>query len=164
MLLICICGLSQGYIVIPVYIANVEDFAARPKSLWVATFHVHHEPNIVKICSCFWRLCANPGFWLFQFNLCMFAFLLTLFGLQQPIIFKPENKQETNKSKYSRSGLMEDQLQKLAMQIKNYLDENKPYLNPEYSLQLMSKDLGLPRQTLSARNHRWSDSSALRRE
>lgn len=97
-------------------------------------------------------------FWLFQFNLGIFMYLLTIFGLLQPVIFPADEKveapdipseKETASGKYHRSGLSEEQLQQLSAQIKQYLQTQKPYLNPEYSLQLMSEDLDLSRQNLS---------------
>ncbi|MFY0654571.1 MAG: AraC family transcriptional regulator [Cyclobacteriaceae bacterium] len=89
---------------------------------------------------------GNPSdivFWFFQFNLAIFTYLLTIFGIQQPIIF------ETDNNKYDRSGLRKEQLQELSKQIGSYLEEKKPFLNPEYNLQQMSQDLDIPRQYLS---------------
>lgn len=97
-------------------------------------------------------------FWLFQFNLGIFMYLLTIFGLMQPIIFPEKEKAEAQNlplekepapGKYSRSGLSEEQLQQLSAQIQQYLQTQKPFLNPEYSLQIMSEDLQLSRQNLS---------------
>lgn len=88
---------------------------------------------------------ADAGFWFFQFNLAIFTYLLTVFGLQQPILFATD----TNTSKYNRSGLSQTQLQALSKQISVYLEEKKPFLNPEYNLQQMSQDLDVSRQSLS---------------
>lgn len=85
----------------------------------------------------------DAGFWFFQFNLAIFTYLLTIFGIQQPIIFESDN------NKYHRSGLNQTQLKVLSSQISIYLEENKPFLNPEYNLQQMSQDLDIPRQSLS---------------
>lgn len=85
----------------------------------------------------------DAGFWFFQFNLALFSYLLTIFGLLQPIIFEVES------TKYSRSGLSAAHLQTLAKRISSYLAEKKPFLNPEYNLQQMSQDLDVPRQGLS---------------
>lgn len=101
----------------------------------------------------------QASFWLFQFNLALFSYLLTIFGLLQRIIFPGKKiSSESNvipdelnitANKYRRSGLDQKQLDQLSLRIKTYLDQDKPYLNPEYSLQTMSEDLDISRQNLS---------------
>ncbi len=99
----------------------------------------------------------NPGgdsvFWFNQFNLGMLGFFLLVFGLLQPAIYmdKPVNLEERKEegSKYIRSGLTKPQLSEIRQAIEQYVETQKPYLNPEYNLELMAKDLNITRQNLS---------------
>ncbi len=92
-------------------------------------------------------------FWFNQLNLGMFAFLMLVFGLLQPTIYMHEavNLEERSEEskKYIRSGLNKQQLSKIGESIQLYLETQKPYLNPEYNLEQMAKDLNITRQNLS---------------
>ena len=58
-----------------------------------------------------------------------------------------ERKEEG--SKYIRSGFNKQQLSDIGQMIQQYIETQKPYLNPEYNLELMAKDLNITRQNLS---------------
>jgi len=98
---------------------------------------------------------GNSEFWFNQFNLGMLGFLLLVLGLLQPAIYvdKPvnmeERKAESQNSKYIRSGLSNEQLTQIGQTIRSYIESQKPYLNPDYNLELMAKDLNINRQNLS---------------
>ncbi len=98
-------------------------------------------------------LAADKVFWFNQFNLGMFAFLLLIFGLLQPAIYvqEPVNKEEriAESKKYVRSGLNKQQLTNIGQSIQQYIETQKPYLNPDYNLEQMAKDLNITRQNLS---------------
>ncbi len=99
------------------------------------------------------NLVADKVFWFNQFNLGMFAFLMLIFGLLQPAIYihEPVNLEERSEEskKYIRSGLNKQQLSKIGESIKHYIETQKPYLNPDYNLEQMAKDLNITRQNLS---------------
>ena len=99
------------------------------------------------------NLGGNSVFWFNQFNLGMLGFLLLVFGLLQPAIYidKPVNLEERKEeaNKYIRSGLSKQQLSEIGQTISTYIEIQKPYLNPEYNLELMAKDLNITRQNLS---------------
>jgi AraC-like DNA-binding protein len=99
------------------------------------------------------NLGGDSTFWFNQFNLGMLGFLLLVFGLLQPAIYvdKPVNMEERKEeaSKYIRSGLSKQQLSDIGQTIHQYIETQKPYLNPEYNLELMAKDLNITRQNLS---------------
>lgn len=61
---------------------------------------------------------------------------------------EPEN-QENHESKYSRSTLNEKQVEELTNVVFQYLKTKKPYLNPDYNLQMMAEDLNISRHKLS---------------
>lgn len=96
---------------------------------------------------------ANAVFWFNQLNLGIMGFLLLIIGLLQPAIFDSqainteERKVATNK--YQRSGLTKVVMTQIGNSIINYLQQNKPYLNPEYTLENMARDLNITRQNLS---------------
>jgi AraC-like DNA-binding protein len=83
---------------------------------------------------------------------------MTFFGINQNAIYKgkkdnaelilPENT-ESQMVKTMRAGLTEKQIVELNNMILKYLATQKPYLNPDYSLQMMADDLKVSRQKLS---------------
>ena len=94
-------------------------------------------------------------FWFNQFNLALLGFLLLVFGLLQPVIYhdKPvnpeEQKEKQQADKYVKSGLDEVQLETTANIILQYLETDKPFLNPDYNLEQMAQDLNITRQNIS---------------
>lgn len=98
----------------------------------------------------------SMDFWLQHFNMALLGYLLLVFGLIQPIIFKPEVKKATLVTagdqlpeKYQHSGLSTSDMEPLAGKIIRYLEKDKPYVHPEYNLQGMMQDLDLSQQNLS---------------
>ena len=89
-------------------------------------------------------------------NLTIFTFIMIFFGINQSVIYKtprvvkdePENP-EKHETRYSRSSLNEKQIEELTNTIFQYLKNKKPYLNPDYSLQMMAEDLNISRHKLS---------------
>jgi len=93
-------------------------------------------------------------FWFDQFNSGLLAFILLVFGLLQPIIYnnRPVNTEERKNNeiyKSVKSGLSEAESKTIANKIINYLDNSKPYLDPEYNLEIMARDLNITRQNIS---------------
>lgn len=93
-------------------------------------------------------------------NLTIFTFLLIFFGIKQTAIYKKQSinlieadltskTSDFTKTKISTSSLNEKQEEELTSQIIQYLHSKKPYINPEYSLQMMAEDLNIPRYKLS---------------
>lgn len=92
-------------------------------------------------------------------NLTLFTFIMIFFGINQSSIYKtqkisgkendiPENHEKIE-SKPARSVLNDTQIEELTATIIQYLKTKKPYLNPEYSLQMMADDLNISRHKLS---------------
>ncbi len=92
-------------------------------------------------------------------NLTLFTFIMIFFGINQSSIYKtgkiaakgndiPDN-QENNDLKPARSVLNDNQIEELTNTILQYLKTKKPYLNAEYSLQMMADDLNISRHKLS---------------
>jgi AraC-like DNA-binding protein len=89
-------------------------------------------------------------------NLTIFTFIMIFFGINQSVIYKtrrilkeePYNS-ENQEVRYSRSSLNEKQIEELTNTVFQYLKNKKPYLNPDYSLQMMAEDLNISRHKLS---------------
>lgn len=89
-------------------------------------------------------------------NLTVFTFIMIFFGINQSVIYniprvvkqEPENS-ENHETKNTRSTLNEKQVEELTNTVFQYLKNKKPYLNPEYSLQMMAEDLNISRHKLS---------------
>ncbi|MCY1720645.1 helix-turn-helix domain-containing protein [Prolixibacteraceae bacterium Z1-6] len=87
-------------------------------------------------------------------SLTVFSFIIIFFGINQSVIYKfktfnPGAPNENVDEKYKRSALSEQQINEINKQVYAYLKDKKPYLNPEFSLQMMVDDLGISRQNLS---------------
>ena len=92
-------------------------------------------------------------------NLTLFTFIMIFFGINQSSIYK--TRKITNESdeiqyfpesietKPTRAALSDKQIEELTNIILHYLKAKKPYLNPEYSLQMMADDLNISRHKLS---------------
>jgi len=92
-------------------------------------------------------------------NLTIFTFIMIFFGINQSAIYKTktilkeEPEDEANlgiqEVKNNRPSLSEKQLEELTETVFHYLQRLKPYLNPDYSLQMMAEDLNISRHKLS---------------
>ncbi len=87
-------------------------------------------------------------------NLTVFTFILVFFGINQSVFFTPDNQNvqeinEESEKKYEHSGLKASEIQSISKTVNSYLESRKPYLNPDFSLQMMVDDLGISRQKLS---------------
>jgi len=95
---------------------------------------------------------------LFQFlsimsNLTIFTFIMLFFGINQSVIYRfkdeKENSEVESEGKYKRSALDERTITDINKKVFDYLKTKKPYLNPDFSFQMMVNDLGISRQNLS---------------
>jgi len=94
-----------------------------------------------------------------SFNLTVFTFVMIYFGMNQSAIYSKipiqyENKRKTENSidpgaKYIGSALSNEQIEDLSKTIIDYLKEDKPYLNPDYNLEMMADDLNISKHKLS---------------
>lgn len=103
-----------------------------------------------------WQL-EVPSLFLLPVNLTIFVFIMVFFGINQSVIYTPEEgaiRPETNGAprggkKYTGSSITGEEIEKVTQAMLAYLTEAKPYLNPEYSLQQMASDLNISRHKLS---------------
>lgn len=101
---------------------------------------------------------AIPRFSYMSLNFTIFTFIMIFFGINQNAIYKSraENQipieheiPEKLQVKQIRSNISDDQLNDLNARIIEYLHHQKPYLNSDFSLQMMADDLNVSRQKLS---------------
>lgn len=85
----------------------------------------------------------------------LFIILASFFGVKQPVILMAaiqenngNNKIDSNQ-KYLRSGLSETNVVKIKNKIVYHLRQEKPYLNPEYSINTLSEELSVPRHHIT---------------
>jgi AraC-like DNA-binding protein len=87
-------------------------------------------------------------------NLTIFTFIMVFFGINQSAIYK-FNKKDVDSSedesieKYKHSALNESQIEDITKKVFEYVKMKKPYLNLDFSFQMMVDDLGISRQNLS---------------
>lgn len=92
-------------------------------------------------------------------NLTIFTFIMIFFGINQSAIYispkklqkEPEYHENhvNQETRYSHSSLNEKQINELTKTVFQYLKGKKPYLNPDFSLQMMAEDLNISRHKLS---------------
>jgi len=83
-------------------------------------------------------------------NLTIFVFTILYFGINQSIIYESRHKAEKiPDEKYKRSVLEQQTINEINHKVEIYLKERKPYLNPDFSFQMMVDDLEISRHALS---------------
>lgn len=87
-------------------------------------------------------------------NLTIFTFIMVFFSINQSVIYKFKNEKEEvdedgSVEKYKRSALSDNVIDSINKKVFDYLKTKKPFLNPEFSFQMMVDDLGISRQNLS---------------
>lgn len=91
-------------------------------------------------------------------NLTAFTFIMILFGINQTVIYPKNRAQQISDTvidensvpnKTDRKLLDDNQKKILSETILTYLKSQKPYMNPDYSLQMMADDLQISREKLS---------------
>jgi len=119
--------------------------------LFVASFTIFYIENVL-------------GFGIIKystlsFNLTVFTFVMIYFGMNQSAIYtrKPLRYQNQGRIvnnmksdvKYVGSSLSKEQIDNLSKTIIDYLNDEKPYLNPDYNLEMMADDLNISKHKLS---------------
>ena len=97
-----------------------------------------------------WNFCTNS----LSLALSAFIILVGYFGLKQREIFTDsEEKRFATSSqpddRYAGSTLKETDAEKYAEQVRNYMAEQKPFLNPDLNLAQLSAELNIPSHHLS---------------
>lgn len=99
-----------------------------------------------------------PNIPLLPTSLTVLTFIIIFFGNNQTIIYPDHIKSQDKKPLETESDhtvikernlLDEKQIEELSEMVFRYLKVEQPYLNPEYSLQMMVEDLNISRQKLS---------------
>jgi AraC-like DNA-binding protein len=94
----------------------------------------------------------DPYFVVFAF-ISLFTFVYSLYGIKQPVIFGEEikiNRDDRKESeKYSKSGLKEKQAQAYLEKLISFVEEKKPYLDRNLSIQDLSNSTGISRHHIT---------------
>lgn len=106
---------------------------------------IHHVFNLFSMVFC------TDGLFL---SLSVFVILIGYFGLKQKVIFSgdTENEQvfgEETKVKYASSRLTEAEANQLVKKLNNFMVSEKPFLNPNLTLQQLASDIGISTHYLS---------------
>ncbi len=88
---------------------------------------------------------------LFNYSALLFLiYVFSFYGLKQHDIFSVKTKEEPDvPDKSQNSFLSTDQMEKIGQKILFYFQKEKPYLNPEFSMSLLSESLKIPRHHLT---------------
>jgi AraC-like DNA-binding protein len=93
----------------------------------------------------------DPYFVIFGF-IALFSFVYSFYGIKQPVIFggdliKDDKKRDSEK--YTKSGLKESQATDYLQKLILYVNENKPYLERDLSINDLSIMIGIPRHYIT---------------
>jgi AraC-like DNA-binding protein len=145
---------------IPFHFSNYTRNNSLTWLLFVLTFFLLFFMGdfVRKLLSIAWEI-EVLSFSLLPLNLAAFVFIMIFFGINQSVIYKPINRKlvadfqagDTNhvEPKYIRSAVDDEEIKALNHTIVTYLTNKKPYLNPDFNLEMMSADLGISRHKLS---------------
>jgi AraC-like DNA-binding protein len=94
----------------------------------------------------------DPYFVVFGF-IALFSFIYSFYVIKQPSIFGEEGKlsyeEKKEGEKYIKSGLKDDQAQVYLEKLISYVEEKKPYLDRDLSIQDLSSLIGIPRHHIT---------------
>jgi AraC-like DNA-binding protein len=94
----------------------------------------------------------DPYFVIFCF-ITLFSTVFSFYGIKQPVIFGQEVKitgeERKDTEKYIKSGLKDSQARIYLEKLISYVEENKPYLNRDLSIQDLSEMTGIPRHHIT---------------
>lgn len=118
--------------------------------LFLADFSIFYFSRVLNM--------KMPTIQILPLNITLFTFIIIFFGINQTVIYQGKNNLAVVEPPdkpigdviRSNGGLIEEkQKDELAETILHYLKNKKPYLNPDFNLQMMVEDLNISRQKLS---------------
>jgi AraC-like DNA-binding protein len=92
-------------------------------------------------------------YFIIYFFIALFSFVYSFYGVKQPVIFgeqvklQPEEKPETER--YSRSGLRSEKATEYLGELLLFMDQKKPYLDRDLTIQDLSSLTGIPRHYIT---------------
>ncbi len=78
-----------------------------------------------------------------------FVYILGFYGLMQKDVLIINNGEEIEQAKYKRSLLTKSQKSKIKVRILEYFQTDRPYLNPDFNMSLLSEKLNIPKYQLT---------------
>lgn len=94
----------------------------------------------------------DPYFVIFGF-IALFSFMYSFYGIKQPVIFgqelKSDDDDKKDSGKYIKSGLKENQAKDYLEKLISYVEDNKPFLDRNLSIQDLSLMTGVPRHYIT---------------
>jgi AraC-like DNA-binding protein len=94
----------------------------------------------------------DPYFVVFTF-ITIFTFVYSFYGIRQPVIFgeqiKVSSDDKKESEKYSKSSLKDKQAEDYLARLISYMEEKKPYLDRDLSIQDLAKATGIQRHHIT---------------
>lgn len=81
--------------------------------------------------------------------LLVLIYILGFNGLRQRKIFIPTIEENTSKAKYANSLLSDEKKILIKDAVINYIENNKPYLNPDFNMSFLSEKTGFPKHQIT---------------
>ena len=87
---------------------------------------------------------------MFNYSALLFTvYIFGFYGLRQTVIYKTPVVQPVQEDRYSKSQLTAEKKLRIKNRILKYFNEEKPYLNPELSMDILSGSLNIPKHQLT---------------
>ncbi len=94
----------------------------------------------------------DPYFVIFGF-IALFSFVFSFYGIKQPVIFgqalKPDDEDKKDTEKYVKSGLKDPEAMAHLQKIISFVEDNKPFLDRDLSIQDLSSMTCIPRHHIT---------------
>ena len=90
---------------------------------------------------------ADVWEWSFMENYLYLGAAIIIYLISAKIIYQPDLL--IQKEKYAKSSLSKQDIETYGLKIKNYFETKRAFINPEFNLQLLSKDLALEKHKVS---------------
>jgi len=81
--------------------------------------------------------------------LLLMVYILGFYGLKQQIIYKEPDVSEVKLERYSKSLLSTTKKERIKNMLISYFEKEKPYMNPELSMDMLSEELKIPKHQLT---------------
>ena len=81
--------------------------------------------------------------------LLLMVYILGFYGLKQEVIYRETSIPEKTEERYSKSQLTDFKKERIKTQLNKFFEKNKPYLNPDLSMDMLSDSLGIPKHQLT---------------
>jgi AraC-like DNA-binding protein len=130
--------------------SNIESYKKVGWLLFVVVFYNLYCLTLVLVSIISILRIGIPLIPLYNYSaLLIMVYILGFYGLKQQVIYKESQRTLFLEERYSKSQLSVDKKARIKSRIIKYFETEKPYLNPELSMDFLSESLKIPKHHLT---------------